>query len=199
MKLLHRPDLFGWSHFDESRNVDFCSVAWVRTGGNVLIDPLPMSEHDFAHLETLGGAALVVVTNSDHTRGAEIVAKRLGATLFGPRAERETFPIACERWLGDGDEPVAGLTVLEMEGSKTPGELALVLERTTLITGDLVRGHTGGRLNLLPDTKLRDRARAIASVGRIVREHPEIETVLVGDGWPIFHGGLRALAALCAR
>ena len=77
MKPLHRPDLFGWSRFDESRNLDFCSVAWVRPGGNVLIDPLPMSEHDLAHLEGLGGAALIVITNSDHTRGAQ----RAGAAL----------------------------------------------------------------------------------------------------------------------
>ncbi len=197
MKLLHRPNLFGWSRFDESRNLDFCSVAWVRPGGNVLIDPLPMSEHDVAHLKTLGGAALIVITNSDHTRGAQALAQRFGATLCGPRAERESFPFACERWLGDGDEPVPGLRVFEMHGSKTPGELVLVLEGTTLITGDLVRAHMGGRLNLLPEAKLTDRRQAVASVGRIVREHPEIETVLVGDGWPIFHDGQRALAALC--
>ena len=197
MKLLHRPDLFGWSRFDESRNIDFHSVAWVRSGGNVVVDPLPMSAHDVAHLEKLGGAALVVVTNSDHTRDAQALAQRLGAALCGPRAERASFPFPCERWLGDGDEPVPGLRVLEMHGSKTPGELALVLDGTTLITGDLVRAHMGGRLNLLPDAKLVDRAQALESVRRIVREHPDIDTVLVGDGWPIFHGGKRALEALC--
>ncbi|HEY2925276.1 hypothetical protein [Piscinibacter sp.] len=198
MKLLHRPDLFGWSRFDEKRNIDFCSVAWVRPGGNVLIDPLPMSEHDRAHLQALGGATLIIVTNSDHTRGAQDLGATLGATLCAPRAERGSFPIPCECWLGDGDEPVPGLRVLEMHGSKTPGELALVLEGTTLITGDLVRAHMGGRLNLLPDTKLRDRAQAVESVKRIVDGYPEIDTVLVGDGWPIFHDGARALAALCA-
>ena len=31
--------------------------------------------------------------------------------------------------------------VLALHGSKTPGELALVLEDTILVTGDLVRGH----------------------------------------------------------
>jgi glyoxylase-like metal-dependent hydrolase (beta-lactamase superfamily II) len=198
MKLLHRPDLYGWSHFDESRNIDFCSVAWIRPDGNVLIDPLPMSDHDRAHLEALGGAKLIVVTNSDHTRGAQPLAETFRAALAGPRAERSTFPLACERWLGDGDEPVAGLHVLEMHGSKTPGELALVLEQSTLITGDLVRGHMGGKLNLLPDKKLADRAAAVASVQRIVDEHAQIETVLVGDGWPIFRDGARALAALVA-
>ena len=198
MKSLHRPDLHGWSRFDERRNVDFCSVAWIRPEGNVLIDPLPMSEHDRAHLSALGGAMLIIVTNSDHTRGAQSLAQELRATLCGPRGERDNFPFPCERWLGDGDEPVAGLRVLEIHGSKTPGELALVLERTTLITGDLVRGHMGGRLNLLPDAKLADRAQAVASVKRICDEFPELETVLVGDGWPVFHGGRHALAALCA-
>jgi hypothetical protein len=198
MKRLHRPDLFAWSCFDESRNIDFCSVAWVRAGGNVLIDPLPMSDHDRAHLDGLGGATVIIVTNSDHTRGAEALAQQLHATLHGPRAERDSLPLRCERWLGDGDEPVPGLRVLEMHGSKTPGELALVLEGTTLITGDLVRGHVGGALNLLPDAKLADRARAVASVKRIVDEYPQIDAVLVGDGWPLFHGGARALAAIGA-
>lgn len=196
MKSLHRPDLFAWSRFDESRNVDFCSLAWIRAGGNVLIDPLPMSAHDRAHLQALGGAALIVLTNSDHVRDAQNLAQELGAQLCGPRAESDTFPLPCRRWLGDGDEPVAGLRVLEMRGSKTPGELALVLEGTTLVTGDLVRGQIGGKLNLLPDAKLADREQAIASVKRIIDEHPQIETVLVGDGWPVFRDGRRALEAL---
>jgi hypothetical protein len=196
MKRLHRPDLFAWSCFDENRDIDFCSVAWVRSGGNVLIDPLPMSEHDRAHLERLGGATLIIVTNSDHARGAQSLAQHLRAKLCGPRAERDGFPLPCDHWLGEGDEPVPGLRVLEMQGSKTPGELALVLEKTTLITGDLVRSHVGGTLNLLPDVKLADPARAVASVRRIVDEYQQIEAVLVGDGWPIFHNGARALAAL---
>ena len=50
MKQLHRKDLFCWSVFDKERNIDFNSVLWVRDAGNVLIDPLPMSEHDHEHL-----------------------------------------------------------------------------------------------------------------------------------------------------
>jgi len=196
MKRLHRPDLFTWSCFDESRDIDFNSVAWIRPGGNVLIDPLPLGDHDRAHLERLGGAALVIVTNSDHTRAAQAIAQQFGAALQGPRAERDGFAFPCERWLGDGDEPVPGLRVFELHGSKTPGELALVLEGTTLITGDLVRAHAAGTLHLLPEAKLADRARAIASVKRIADTCPQIDAVLVGDGWPLFHGGARALAAL---
>jgi hypothetical protein len=196
MKRLHRPDLFTWSCFDESRDVDFNSVAWIRPGGNVLIDPLPLSDHDRAHLQRLGGAALVIVTNGDHTRAAQAIAQEFGAALQGPRAEREGFPLACERWLGDGDEPVPGLRVFELHGSKTPGELALVLDGTTLITGDLIRAHAAGTLNLLPEAKLTDRGQAVASIKRIADTCPQIHTVLVGDGWPLFHGGAQALAAL---
>jgi hypothetical protein len=104
MKRLHRPDLFTWSCFDESRNVDFFSVAWIRAGGNVLIDPLTMSGHDRAHFQGLGGAALIIVTNSDHVRGAPALAQGWGATLYGPRAERDTFPLRCAHWLGASAE-----------------------------------------------------------------------------------------------
>jgi len=66
MKQAHRQDLFVWSQFNEPRNLDFHSFVWVRPQGNVLIDPLPLSAHDKAHLQALGGAAHIVVTNSDH-------------------------------------------------------------------------------------------------------------------------------------
>jgi hypothetical protein len=196
MKLLHRPDLFSWSVFDTSRNIDFHGVVWIRPGGNVLVDPLPMSEHDFAHLTALGGAKHIVITNSDHTRAAQTLAERFSAELCGPSAERDNFPLRCERWLSDGDELVPGLRVCEFQGSKTPGELALVLEETTLITGDMIRAHQAGRLTMLPDAKLQSRDQARAAVERLVREHPQIDAVLVGDGWPVFHGGLARLREL---
>jgi hypothetical protein len=48
----------------------------------------------------------------------------------------------------------------------------------------------------LPEAKLTDRAQAIASVKRLADACPQISTVLVGDGWPLFQGGAQALAAL---
>lgn len=195
MKRLHRADLVGWSVFNEDRNIDFHSVLWVREGGNVVIDPLPMSAHDAAHLQNLGPVGVVVVTNSDHVRDAEGLARRTGARLLGPAAEKDDFPIACDGWLADGDEVLPGLEVLALEGSKTPGELALLLEGSTLVTGDLVRAHEGGRLCLLPEAKLADPARAAESVRRLAAL-PGIEAVLTGDGWPVFRDGDRALAEL---
>lgn len=193
MKRAHRPDLFAWSRFDEARNIDFHSLAWLRPGGSVVIDPLPMSEHDLAHLEGHGPVSHVVVTNSDHLRDAPALAARWGAELLGPAAERGAFDAA--RWLTTDDTVVEGLVAIALDGSKTPGELALILEGETLITGDLVRSHAGGTLCLLPDPKLTDRAAAIASVRALASRGP-FDAVLVGDGWPIFRDGQARLDEL---
>ena len=195
MKQLHRKDLFGWSEFNNERNLDFHSVLWVRDGGNVLIDPLPMSEHDHRHLQRLGGVNFIVITNSDHCRDAEHIASGTGATIYGPAGEEDTFPISCERWLHDNEEVVPGLIAYRLDGSKTPGELALLLEHTTLITGDLIRCHIGGELCMLPEAKLTDVHKAIQSVKRIA-DLPGIKAVLTGDGWPLFNHGSEALHRL---
>lgn len=198
MKSLHRPDLFSWSTFDAERNVDFHGLCWVRAAGNVLIDPLPMSPHDLAHLQQLGGAAWILITNSDHTRAAQELAAQLGAQIAGPAAEAQSFPLACTRWLSDGDQPFAGLKVLALDGSKTPGELAFLLDETTLITGDLIRAHRAGALMLLPDAKLSNKQAALASLARLT-QLPAVQAVLVGDGWQVFAGGTELLKHLLVQ
>ena len=198
MKTLHRPDLFAWSRFDEARNVDFHGYAWIRADGNVLVDPLPLGEHDRAHLAAVGGARWIVITNSDHVRGAAEIAASTGAEIAGPRAEQGRISVPVARWLGEGDELVAGLRAMELSGSKTPGELALLLDGTTLVTGDLVRSHAGGRLDRLPDAKLGDATLARESIERLAAL-PHVDAVLVGDGWPVFRDGRARLAELCSR
>jgi hypothetical protein len=195
VKSLHRPDLFAWSTFDTERNIDFNAILWTRPEGNVAIDPLPLSEHDHAHLEQLGGVEWIIVTNSDHVRDTARIVDDFGARVAGPSAERESFPIPCDRWLAGGHELVAGLMTIELSGSKTPGELALLLEDTTLITGDLIRAHRAGRLMLLPDAKLADKTKVVASVRELL-ELEAVEAVLVGDGWSIFHDGHARLREL---
>jgi Metallo-beta-lactamase superfamily len=195
MKSLHRPDLYCWSEFNADRNIDFHSIAWIRPEGNILIDPLPLSDHDRTHLQSLGGAQWIVITNSDHLRASQEISAKTGAQIAAPQGEQDSFPIPVQRWLTDGDLIVPGLEVIELHGSKTPGELALVLQDKTLITGDLVRAHQAGSLMLLPDAKLVDRSQAIASVQRLAALN-HIETVLVGDGWQVFQDGYQQLQEL---
>jgi len=198
MKKLHRPEFFGWSRFDEKRNIDFHSVLWVRPEGNVAFDPLPLSSHDEAHLAKLGGASFVIITNSDHVRDTARFVELTGAKIAGPRGEMAGFPIPCSEWLAEGDVPVPDLEVLEMRGSKTPGELALLIGGHTLITGDLVRAHRAGALTLIPNEKLSDRAAAVDSVRRLL-DLAKLQAILVGDGWPIFRDGHRVLRELVAE
>ena len=195
MKSLHRSDLYGWSLFDADRNIDFHSAVWVRPEGNVVIDPLLLSKHDEAHLRELGGVAWIVITNSDHVRDSIRLAENTGAQLMGPSQEANNFPVECARWLTDGDVVLPGMLALELEGSKTPGELALLLESSTVITGDLIRAHEGGALCLLPEEKLSDKRKAIASLRRLTLL-PELEALLPGDGWPVFRDATVLLQAL---
>lgn len=195
MKSLHRNDLFQWSHFDEQRDIDFHSVLWVRPDGNVAFDPLPLSEHDLAHVKRLGGVAWVVLTNGDHVRAAAALVAATGARVAAPAGERGTLGVPVDRWLEDGEEVVPGLVAYAMQGSKTPGELALHLAPDTLITGDLVRGQRANALNLLPAAKLADLAAAKRSVARLAAL-PGLTTVLVGDGWPLFGDAAKHLTLL---
>ncbi len=195
MKRLHRNDLFAWSEFNQERNLDFHSVLWVRESGNILIDPLPLSDHDLTHLKSLGGVSIIVITNSDHCRDAENITAIIGGKILGPTAERDNFPITCDRWVSDDEEIVPGLMAYQLEGSKTPGELALILENNTLITGDLIRCHVAGELCLLPAKKLSNIDLAQQSVIRLANL-PGIDTVITGDGWPIFKEGSLALKRL---
>ena len=57
MKRLHRKDLWSWSTFSTKINADFHGIAWVREGGNVVIDPVEMTTHDRDHLASLGAEA----------------------------------------------------------------------------------------------------------------------------------------------
>jgi hypothetical protein len=183
-----------------TRDLDFHGYAWVHADGGVLFDPLPMSEHDLAHLARLGPPPRwIAVSNRDHVRAASELAARLGAAIAGPAGERGDFPLACARWLAHGDELVPGLRTIAFPGSKTPGELAFALDGTTLIAGDLIRGHRGGALNLLPDAKLRDKAAALGALRELVAAFPDLEAVLVGDGWPVFRDGRARLRELCDR
>jgi len=203
MKSLHRPDLFAWSVFDEPRNVDFNGHLWTRPEGNVLFDPMPMSSHDRAHLEALGGAAWIMISNADHARDAALLCADLGARVGAPAEEQERAELqalaasAPVEWIAaDAVHGPTGLRCITMRGSKTKGEFAFLLPGgDVLITGDLVRAHRAGSLNLLPDPKLADKAAAVESVARLAALSG-VEAVLVGDGQSIFRGGRDRLADL---
>ena len=187
--------MYCYSVFDEERNIDFNGSLWVSPLGNVLIDPVRMEDYDKKHLESLGGASHIIITNSDHIRDTESISLLTGAKCWGPLAEKEKFPFECDGWLKDGDQPIKGVDVFSLEGSKTEGELAILIEKNTLVTGDLIRSHEGGRLCMLPNEKLQNRPLAIESIKRMA-SIKGIQAVIPGDGWPVFNYGHEALLEL---
>ena len=81
MKSLHLTNLFSWSEFNEERNIDFNSVLICLDQGNIVVDPLPLSEHDLNHLKELGGIGWIVLTTGNKSEMA------MGyATLYGDMA-----------------------------------------------------------------------------------------------------------------
>ena len=202
MKSLHRSDLFCWSAFNAERNLDFHGYFWHRPAGNVVIDPLDVSDHDAAHIDRLGGVAWVLISNADHTRAAVAFQQRWGAKVAAPAGDAH-LPVwtglTVHSWLEAETILPCAIRCVAMEGGKTPGELAFLLPPgDTLYCGDLVRGQHAGALNVLPLAKLADPALAAASVGKLARM-PGISAVLVGDGWPVFGDGARALRELADR
>ena len=98
MKQIAFDDMYCWSIFNEVRQIDFNGHLWIRDGGNVLIDPVPMSEEDLRQFDELGGARWIVITNCDHER--EAVTKPMdlqhgGRLVFWFKYAKGHFP-GCE-------------------------------------------------------------------------------------------------------
>lgn len=182
--------VFMWSRWQPDRSVFFNSF-FVKGEENVIVDPLPLDEAGCRAIENQGGATWVVITTSDHERDAETVAKRFGAKLAAPRADVPGMRAYVDVALEDGD--TAGRTrVVQLLGMKTAGEVALFIEDCkTVIVGDALWGDPPGALRMVPDAKLGNPQEAVLSLRRLWALEPE--TILVGDGQPIFAGAACAI------
>ncbi|MEY2982059.1 MAG: hypothetical protein RL562_2286 [Planctomycetota bacterium] len=190
--------LHAYSAWQPDRRIDFSSFFWARSGGGVLIDPLPMSDAQRQFVAERGGARNILVTNADHWRDTSALAGALGARVLAPAADREALgdrAAAVDVFYegrsdlpdGLGDE----IDVRWVHGGKTAAEAVLYLEPLrALVFGDIVRSHVSGQLMLLPDAKLTDRAQAIRDVLalRDINQH----AILLGDGDSLWTGARSA-------
>ena len=186
MKHLMLGDIYSWSRFSEERQIDFNGHLWVRPGGNVLIDPVPMIDSDLAQLDGLGGADWIVITNRDHEREATFFKDRTGARIVAHSADADALTAAPDRTLLEGEEIVDGLVAIHLSHGKSPGEIALCWpERKVVLAGDLVVGAPMGRLTLLMDEKLADPPQAALALRKLMAL--DFDVLLVGDGHSVFH------------
>src|SRR5215469_1520316 len=192
------PGTFMWSVWQPDRNVFFNSHFLVRKGGNIAVDPLAWTPEDGTHMLERGGITWLVLTNRDHERRSRDLAKVFGAKICASERDAPLLSGPVDQVLCEGGRPFvqhdapqeeafAGIRVVELEGLKSPGEIALHLpEHKAAIVGDALWGDPAGSLRLLADEKLLDPVKAVLSLRKLWAL--QLEALLVGDGMSILHG-----------
>ena len=185
MKRLIFEDIYSWGVFSRDRQIDFNGHLWVRSDGNILIDPVAMSDNDREHLTALGGAKSIILTNADHEREAAVFQEWTGADVIVHEADADALNITPTRTVQDGEAIVPGLHAIHLRHGKSPGEIALYFpEKQAVLFGDLVVGEPMGALTLLADSKLSDPPKAALELRKVLALR--FNTILVGDGHSIF-------------
>lgn len=184
-----------WSVWQPDRGMFFNSYFIERAQGNVVVDPLPLSDEDAGEARAAGGISIVVLTNRDHERAAEQLRERFGARIVAGVREAASFEIGIDRTLRDGEEIAAGIVAIELPHGKTPGEIALhVPDANAAIVGDALIGAPAGALSILPDEKLADPEAFVLSLRRLWGLR--LSVLLLGDGAPLLCGADEAIGTL---
>jgi uncharacterized cupin superfamily protein/glyoxylase-like metal-dependent hydrolase (beta-lactamase superfamily II) len=184
-------DIWTWKRWQPDRSMDFNS--WFVKGGeiNIVVDPLEPDADDLKQIEEMGGVAWIVITNRDHERATKTFVDRFEAKVAASGLDADELSVSVTQRLGP-EEIFHGWRVIELDGFKTPGEIALLSSsRRTVILGDSLWGDPAGSLRFMPDAKLQDPRAAVLSMRRVRAVWPE--NVLVGDGVSIYGGGREVL------
>ncbi|MCO6440969.1 MAG: hypothetical protein J5I81_07770 [Nitrococcus mobilis] len=174
-----------WSRLAQPQNYNFNGHLVMYPGGNLVIDPVEPEGEELERL-VAAGVAHIVLTNRNHSRAANQVRERTGATVLihpadAGHARQQGTQIDGELAV---DQTIGPFQVLDASG-KSPGEVALFWpERRLLLVGDAIISDPPGKCRLLPEVKLDDPAALRASVKRLC-ETVDFDRLLVGDGEPI--------------
>ena len=191
------PDIFTWSVFSEPHGYDFNGYLLRHAAGNLCIDPVQPGVETLADIARLG-AATIILTNRNHSRAANAVRERTGATTLIHPAD--AAHARSQGAIVDGELPidatVGPLTIRHAPG-KSPGEVVLHWpQRRLVFVGDAVIGNPPGQCTLLREKVMDDPPRLRRSVRALLEL--DFDTLLFGDGVPILKGAKERLAALVA-
>ena len=184
-----------WAWFSQPHGYHFNGYLVRHPEGNLCIDPVPPGDADLAEIVRIGVSS-VLLTNRNHSRAANLVRERTGASTFihpDDAAHAKGQGAEIDRDLNVG-ETVGPLAIVAVPG-KSPGEVALHWpERSLLIVGDAVIGNPPGRCGLLREKVMDDPARLRQSVRKLL--DLEFDTLLFGDGASILHDAKMRLKEL---
>ena len=188
------PDVFTWSWFSEPHGYDFNGYLVLHPDGNLCIDPVVPGD-DLAEIERLG-VAKILITNRNHSRAANAIRARTGASIFihpedAPHAMGQGTTLDGELLIGEKIGPL----VIEPAPGKSPGEVVLHWpERRLLFVGDAVIGKPPGACGLLREQVIDDLPRLRQSLRNLLEL--DFDALLFGDGVPILHDAKARLAEL---
>jgi hypothetical protein len=188
------PNIFRWQFFSDDKGLYFNGHYVVTEDGAFVIDPPYASDEVWQEIDVRPRPQAVYLTNKDHTRKCIDFKDRYGCPIWIHQADRELVSIPIDHTYRDGDVLKGGFRVIQMPSSKSPGESALFLSsgNGVLFLGDCLIGHPPGELHLLPPTKIPDPEKAKQGLKKLLEE--SFDTLLVGDGESILHGGKDAIS-----
>jgi len=126
-----------WHGYDSAVKAELYSTCLGTSGGNYLIDPIPLESEALSELVGSKSVAGIIVTNCNHHRASAEFAEKFSAPLFG---RTEAFPNKAEpdlKRVADGDKIYDELTAIDIEGA-VEGEIALhyTPDGGTFVIGD---------------------------------------------------------------
>jgi glyoxylase-like metal-dependent hydrolase (beta-lactamase superfamily II) len=187
--------IHAWTWFSEPHGYHFNGYLIRHPGGNLCVDPVQPGDEDLEEIARIG-VTHVLLTNRNHSRAANLVRSRTGATtLIHPddaaHARGQGTDIDGELVVGG---KVGPLSVVAAPG-KSAGEIVLHWpERKLLIVGDVVIGHPPGRCGLLREKVMDDPPRLRASVRALL--DLDFDVLLVGDGTPLLESAKQRMREL---
>ena len=190
------PDIYTWHEFSEEKQLNFNGYLLICRGESVLIDPPRMTDNNIAELENLAGKnsenpmKAILLSNVHHERQGNVFRNRFGVGVWINAKDSAGLEETADKKFSDGDALPCGLTTVEFENQKSPGESAFFLkERGVMIVGDALIGKVPGKLNMMPPDKYRDLELAKRGLNKILDF--EFQSLLVGDGASILNDAKR--------
>ena len=144
------PGLFVWQAYDEEVKADLTSCAVSVGGALVLIDPIPLSPDGMDELLAHGQPAVVVLTNGNHARAAEMYRDRFRIPIAASQEAEAEFGFELGAHLADGESLAGVFTVHALPGAG-PGEIALHHSTGWLHLGDALINFEPLGFSKLPD------------------------------------------------
>jgi len=166
-------------------------------GGQVLIDPLPLTDGALASLERRGRVLAVVLTIQSHQRSAWRYRRRYGVEVWAPVAA-QGLDEKPDRKFKEGDALPGGLTAIHLPGPAFSGHGMLwrTPQGLVLFCGDLLV-RSGAKLAFVPDQYMDAPAQARESARRLLSLR--LAVLCSGHGAPLKGDVRKAVQALLQR